>query len=189
MKRPGQRRAAGVLGIAPWAIQLLLFAAPAAAASQVTITVTGTLSAEDYLGIFGTRRVIPDGTPFMLVYTFDDSKGQALHRGNCADSGSGIVGSGQASARTVGYEDIAADRPRRDTQRSGRFHHQDREIPATTPRCPQRLLRSLHAFLDAPGVGELFANAAGHGRLRQEAVFGADKEGRGDLCRQKHMMV
>src|ERR1035438_535466 len=37
------------------------------------------------------------------------------------------------------------------------------EIPATPLPSPQRLLGSLHAFRAAEGVGELSANAAGHG--------------------------
>src|SRR5580692_727543 len=66
-------------------------------------------------------------------------------------------------ARTVGHEDVTADKPRRDTERPASLHHQDGEIPATAVPFPQCLLRSLHAFFDAAGVGELVANAAGHG--------------------------
>src|ERR1039458_6300771 len=66
-------------------------------------------------------------------------------------------------AGTVGHENITADKPRRNAQRPGGFHHQDGEIPATSAPIPQRLLRSLHAFLSTSGIDELFANAAGHG--------------------------
>src|ERR1035438_7642718 len=71
----------------------------------------------------------------------------------------GMCGSAACEAGTVGHEDIAADKPRRDTKRPGSFHHEDREIPATATPCAQRLLGSLHASLGAADVDELLANA------------------------------
>jgi hypothetical protein len=60
--------------------------------SLVTITVKGLAGGSDDLHIFSNPRIIPEGTPFTLVYTFDDSKGQAYTAANCPNWGSGITG-------------------------------------------------------------------------------------------------
>jgi len=76
-------------------IAMLLWGCTPAPASEITLIVTGTLNGgNDYLGIFGMGRIMPAGTPYTLVYTFDDSKGQATQPG-C--SGSGIGGAHQNS--------------------------------------------------------------------------------------------
>ena len=79
---------------------------PAASHAQnarpnTTITVTGTLSGEDYLHIFGPGRVIPGDTPFSLVFTFDQSKGETDRRADCANGFSAIRGAGANSPGTA----------------------------------------------------------------------------------------
>jgi hypothetical protein len=69
--------------------------------AEVTITVKGMAGGSDDLHIFGAARTIPEGTPFTLVYTFDDSKGQAYAPGNCPDWGSGITGGQKESPGTA----------------------------------------------------------------------------------------
>jgi len=69
--------------------------------SQVTITVRGMAGGSDDLRIFGAAQTIPEGTPFTLVYTFDDSKGQSYVNPNCADWGSGITGNQKDSPGTA----------------------------------------------------------------------------------------
>lgn len=77
---------------------LLLVMFRPAKGAQITITVTGTLNGgRDQLGIFGGG-VMPAGTPYTLVYTFDDSKGQPMKPG-C--TGSGITGGNEASPGTA----------------------------------------------------------------------------------------
>jgi len=81
---------------------LLFVALRPAKGAEVVITVTGKLNGgNDYLGIFGMGTAMPAGTPYTLVYTFDDSKGRGIHPGNCPDGGSGIVGARQASPATA----------------------------------------------------------------------------------------
>ncbi len=54
-------------------------------AAEVTITVNGKLNGGmDWLGIFGGG-AMPAGTPYTLVYTYDDTKGQ--HTQQCGNTG------------------------------------------------------------------------------------------------------
>jgi hypothetical protein len=49
-------------------------------------------------GIFAMpKNILPKGTPYDLVFTFDDAKGQAIRGGPCSDEGTGIVGTRQNS--------------------------------------------------------------------------------------------
>jgi hypothetical protein len=78
-------------------ITLMLLMALALKA-EVSITVTGTLAGgRDYLGIFGMGQAMPAGTPFKLVYSVDDTKGQKLWQQGCPNGGSGILGGGPYS--------------------------------------------------------------------------------------------
>src|ERR1700735_5015323 len=64
---------------------------------EVVITVTGTVNGvRDDFRIFSATRSVPKGTPYTLVFTFDDTKGQPMP-GPCLLSGSGITGGGQLS--------------------------------------------------------------------------------------------
>jgi hypothetical protein len=70
--------------------------------SEVVITVAGTLNGgNEYLGIFGMGRAMRAGTPYTLVYTFDDTKGQTIGSQACPNSASGISGEGKASPATA----------------------------------------------------------------------------------------
>jgi hypothetical protein len=63
----------------------------------IIITVTGTVNgARDDFRIFGTESGVPQGTPYTLVFRFDDTKGQPMPA-PCPGSGSGITGGGQLS--------------------------------------------------------------------------------------------
>jgi len=87
-------------GIALLMLSLLL-SRPAKGA-EVVITVTGTLAGgNDYLGVFGIGRVMPAGTPYTLVFTVDDTKGQAFPSPQCSNSGSGFGGVRGASPVTA----------------------------------------------------------------------------------------
>jgi hypothetical protein len=66
--------------------------------AEITITVTGTLNGgHDYLGIFGMGKGMPAGTPYTLIYTFDDTKGEPMHSTLCPGSSTGTTGSGAES--------------------------------------------------------------------------------------------
>lgn len=83
-------------------LALSVLAAPRARGSQTIITVNGTLNGgNDYLGVFGMGRNLPAGTPYMLVYTIDDTKGQAIVSRQCSSAGSGIAGIHEASPVTA----------------------------------------------------------------------------------------
>lgn len=70
--------------------------------AEIVITVTGTVNGvEDYLHVFGNGRPIPLGTPYTLVFTFDDTKGKPFGGGPCSEAGSGITGSQQNSPGTA----------------------------------------------------------------------------------------
>jgi hypothetical protein len=69
--------------------------------SEVVITVKGTLNGgRDDNQIFGLGKVMPKGTPYTIVFTFDDTKGQQVPPG-CPNSGSKIVGMGSKSPGTA----------------------------------------------------------------------------------------
>jgi hypothetical protein len=77
---------------------LILLTLSALKAAEVTITVTGTLAGgRDHLRVFGPELNMNAGTPFTLIYTVDDSKGQKLWQNGCPDGGSGILGGGPFS--------------------------------------------------------------------------------------------
>ena len=69
--------------------------------SEVVITVKGEINGgRDDFGTFGMGRTMPMGTPYTLVFRFDDTKGKAIP-GACPNSGSRIVGIGQSSPGTA----------------------------------------------------------------------------------------
>jgi sugar lactone lactonase YvrE len=79
---------------------LLMLLCFRARASEVTITVTGTLNGgNDYAGVFGGGKM-PAGTPYTLVFTFDDSKGRAMSAA-CPHSSTGITGMRENSPGTA----------------------------------------------------------------------------------------
>ncbi|HEX3747689.1 MAG TPA: hypothetical protein VHW09_27325 [Bryobacteraceae bacterium] len=79
-------------------IAILLTGCSMGKSGETTITVTGTLNGgNDPLAIFGGG-VLPAGTPYTLVFTFDDTKGQDTDPG-C--SGSGIGGTHEESPGTA----------------------------------------------------------------------------------------
>jgi len=85
MKSAGRKR----LGLL-----LLFLALRPAKASEITFTLTGTLTGgPDTFGTFGIGNKLPSGTPFKLVFTFDDTKGKQDTEG----CGSGINGDGAQS--------------------------------------------------------------------------------------------
>jgi len=93
-------RAGRTLGMALTAI--LLVGCRPARGGDITITVTGTVNGgRDYFGIFGLGRTVPQGTPYKLVFTFDDTKGLPMNLGRCPSSGSGITGAGPMSPGTA----------------------------------------------------------------------------------------
>jgi hypothetical protein len=74
-------------------IALLMVIGLNARAGEIVITVKGTLAGEDYLGIFGKEKALSKGTPFTLVYTFDDARGEP-QKTRCPNAASGITGTG-----------------------------------------------------------------------------------------------
>jgi hypothetical protein len=93
---------AGRIGSALALLAIIVLAPPKARASQTIITVNGTLSGgNDYLGVFGMGRSLPAGTPYTLVYTIDDTKGEAIVSRQCPSAGSGIAGIHEASPATA----------------------------------------------------------------------------------------
>jgi DNA-binding beta-propeller fold protein YncE len=70
--------------------------------SEVVITVTGTLNGgRDMLGVFGMpNNVMPAGTPYTLVFTFNEANGKPLRYG-CPNAGSGLVNGLGSSAIAV----------------------------------------------------------------------------------------
>lgn len=80
----------------------LLVALRPARGAEVAITVTGTVNGVvDYMHIFGKAPTIAAGTPFTLVFTFDDAKGRSIMPGQCTQGGTGIAGAGQGSPGTA----------------------------------------------------------------------------------------
>ena len=80
----------------------LIFMPRLARAGEVVITVTGTLwGGEDGFRIFGLGKTLPEGTPFTVVATFDDTKGKTYDGGNCAGAGSAIMTTEKGSPGTA----------------------------------------------------------------------------------------
>jgi len=89
------------LGLVLTAILMMMMFFRPATGPEVVVTVTGILyGGRDDFGIFGMGRVMPKGTPYTLIFTFDDTKGKPMPA-RCPGSGSGIVGSGQFSPATA----------------------------------------------------------------------------------------
>jgi hypothetical protein len=84
------------LGIA---LTSIFFSALPALKAETTITITGTVNGgRDMFGIFAMPgNVIPKGTPYTLVFTFNEAKGLPFGGGPCSTSGSGTVGNGPNS--------------------------------------------------------------------------------------------
>jgi hypothetical protein len=83
-------------------LALSVLAPPKARGSETIITVNGTLNGgNDYLGVFGMGRSLPAGTPYTLVYTIDDTKGEAIMSRQCPSAGTGIAGIHEASPVTA----------------------------------------------------------------------------------------
>jgi hypothetical protein len=79
---------------------LLILLVIASRAAEIKVTITGTMrSGEDTIGVFGVGQALAN-QPFTLVFTFDDTVGQAI-RPSCGNNGSGIVGTGAASPATA----------------------------------------------------------------------------------------
>jgi hypothetical protein len=76
-------------------------------------------------------------------------------RGSAADDG---------AAGGVRHEDVAADEPGGDAERSRRLHHQDREVAAAAAAPAQRLAGALHSLLTATEIAALVLDAARHGQ-------------------------
>ena len=70
-------------------------------AEMITITATGTVSrpSPDYLHLFNNQ--LKEGVPFTLVFTFDDSKGQATKFKGCQASGINGRGTGSPGTGTL----------------------------------------------------------------------------------------
>jgi hypothetical protein len=84
---------------------ILSLAASHAIAGNIYITAKGTVRGEDYLhffiaGFLWPETIIPKGTPFQLIFTFDDAKGEPITT-RCANSGSGVTGVGEHSPGTA----------------------------------------------------------------------------------------
>jgi len=63
-----------------------------AKSSEVTFTVTGiVLGGPDTLGIFDVGKAMQHGTPFKLVFTFDDTRGELTFSQPCKNAGSGVM--------------------------------------------------------------------------------------------------
>jgi len=95
-------RSAGMrLGMVLTAMLLMVMCFRPASGSDVVITVKGTLNGgRDNYGIFGMGKNMPKGTPYTLVFTFDEAKGRPMPAA-CPNSGSRIVGIGQGSPGTA----------------------------------------------------------------------------------------
>jgi sugar lactone lactonase YvrE len=91
------------LGMILTSILMTVMCLRPARGSEVVITVKGTVNGgRDMLGIFGMpRNIMPAGTPYTIVFTFDDTKGTVMYLGRCPNSGSGINGAGPASPGTA----------------------------------------------------------------------------------------
>lgn len=90
-------RAGRRLGMTITAILALMLGLRPIEAAEITATVTGTLNGGgDMLGVFGLRRGMPKGTPYVIVFTFDDTKGMPM-KGRCPGGLTGIVGGGKTS--------------------------------------------------------------------------------------------
>jgi hypothetical protein len=92
----------GRIGASALLLALFALTLRPAKGAEIVITVTGKLNGgNDYLGVFGMGRSLPAGTPYTLVYTIDDTKGQAIVSRQCPSAGSGIAGIHQASPVTA----------------------------------------------------------------------------------------